>query len=939
MNYKTINRLKVRSFWFLGLAFFIALLSACVGDSILSDEDRLSSNEAYAELLLRSSGTENSQKKAEYDSDINSLTVLVFKHDTNESPVFAYKAPVSAIKKQENGEFLVSTKLKVSQTENDQYSLALIANVDISDADLSAYKGFPKETLIKKLNFQSTHLDKDKEDYFWKDKYLPMYGESDPKHISKVPQVWGTIYMIRSVAKVTIDIQSNDQNLVFGELYIHNAVSKGRYASDVHSSFLEGNNTPSNTKVTLPDFNTNETQYTNWVKFVDFATQSATPIILSENEGGSRDDVDKTTCFVLGLKKDKDSKISYYRLDIPKMLESGGFDKEKTEPILRNRHYVVKVTHVEGEGAENPDDALKQEIEIDCTVQIGEWNTIKESYDLAGEYRFELDVREINFDDYSGNEITKTISYDSNVPAEKIYFKNSEKPTSITIDTYKLTINSKLNQLEISCHGVPKKNKNTVILCVENMEIPIDLYGIPEALTFFYPEIDVYTEGYYIESYPIDESNYLDVWLDKAFFGIENDAEIEFNTNSQEECGFEFRKLERISSKNTNGKWVNIQVPAQGKPNKNGKFECYLDFTISYPSVNKNYKLKYKTKFNLYASKKPEFSNLKILFVAYGYKLFPTDESGSEHYGNEGYLDKNGNKIDYNHNIGKLLFNEKLFGLEGTVKIKPFVYYKETQKLDPYLENNIIYQVSSLWDVNDLNEFDVIFYINSFIDNELRNRDLSNKVINYMNNKNHVFIQTPSSKVNRSIFSQYSDPIFNEFFGSKYLGFKLDIERTSRLVRNQRVPEINYSFPKIQEYGVDKKHIVFPSVANTLGKSLYEVYDDFNYINSSYLLDLASKYVITSTSIFLKAKSYTPIIVANENKNYMWIGSSYLFSDYAVNIDKDHLPIKGNHDSYGGLLSMSDKDLWEQVTGNDDTYNSYFFMNIMNWALTRANTK
>nr|WP_040310201.1 hypothetical protein [Bacteroides coprosuis] len=657
--------------------------------------------------------------------------------------------------------------MKVSQTENDQYSLALIANVDISDADLSAYKGFPKETLIKKLNFQSTHLDKDKEDYFWKDKYLPMYGESDPKHISKVPQVWGTIYMIRSVAKVTIDIKSNDQNLVFGELYIHNAVSKGRYASDVHSSFLEGNNTPSNTKVTLPDFNTNETQYTNWVEFVDLGIQSATPIILSENEGGSRDDVDKTTCFVLGLKKDEDSKISYYRLDIPKMSESGGFDKEKTEPILRNRHYVVKVTHVEGEGAENPDDALRKDDQIEATLYVVEWNEINSDIEFEGnpldpdeflKFTGENQSRNIYFnykDEHDSNSagnntITKTISLASNIIGSRIAVENPEvnpfaasfydKADDVIAEEFSLSITLDKDQWERALES-PKPYFTLYVLVksldqINKMRIPLRVYFPKQNTEMIDPNdknFQVETKGSYYAGVALDASSYLSVNIHQNVFTQYNGdpKTVKISTDAVNDYSFTGSATSKVIDSIS---YYPYEITSSGTPLKEG--EDLFTYTIEF-SEKANTKEGTINKIKLIGQftnpvtpkpiemAKPIAENLRILFIADDYA----------------YDGKPGHEDKY-VNLSKLLRSPSIFTLDlleknsslvenELIRVKPFEFRWYATKYNYNFDNeprNIIYWAPSIRDaktiedqyIKGLDSFDIVFYIRSSNKNESR---------------------------------------------------------------------------------------------------------------------------------------------------------------------------------------------------------------------------
>ena len=938
MNYKTIKRLKVRSFYFLGFAFFIALLSACVGDSILSEEDRLSSNEAYAELLLKSSGTVNSENKAVYDSDINSLTVLVFKHDRDKNPVFAYKAPVSAIKKQENGKFLVSTKLKISQTEDDKYSLALIANEEISDADLASYKGFPKETLIKKLNFQSTHLDK--QDYFWKDKYLPMYGESEPKYISKVPQVWGTIYMIRSVAKVTIDIQSNDQNLVFGELYIHNAVSKGRYASDVHSSFLEGNNTPSNTKVTLPDFNTNETQYTNWVKFVDFATQSATPIILSENEGGSRDDVDKTTCFVLGLKKDKDSKISYYRLDIPKMLESGGFDKEKTEPILRNRHYVVKVNKVEGDGADNKEDALKKEVEIDCTVHIGEWNLLENEYEFEdlgeNEWLKAEDGRNFIFTDVDNSKDVVKLQFKTKIDSKRVeidlegndkFFK-LEKSNATTEG---FTLNCSVMESKWQEFTTSTQAYYTISLVVkdhkevkEKMRVPLRIYAPKQDISEIAPNDPNFKQkiiGKYIRGTKVDaKQHYIECrvavsYLTSLGVGLE-DLSIFTNTVN----GYKFAKntIGTQEARNSDGFYI-IKVPASGTPINEGIDNFTLNYKFS-KSVGDNQNFT-TTKYTQLSNEvivenlvDPYVENLRILFVADGYSFSEDAGSFGKHI-----------------NMGRVLRGERNFslmkGVNEAIRVKPFefrhctTYY--TWNVDD-IPRNIIYWAKNLKEVEDVlfkdtrdeyvskwEDFDIIYYIRSSNPNELRENKYAKVLKTFVESKDKVLVQTPSSRMKERILSDenYEDPL---------LGLK--VERSSALFSNQRAVKIN------------ERSVGFPYKEGETSSG--SEFRDFNYVTSK--LKSSQYKSLAEIRVVKKLVQDYPAIIRKEGDmgNHLWIGSSYFFIDKVLKATVSGVPNSTYLLTKGGWLNANG-DFITIGEHKEKVHNSTYFLDTMRWAINK----
>ncbi len=1031
---------------FVGVFLLLSLLSACINDSTLAEFDVLSEDEAYVELLLQSKAGSLTASSAvlDSDSDIQSLSVLVFEHDEqNKEGVLAYKAPVKSINAKQDGTFSVIARLQVSQSEQQKYSLSLFGNTAISNIELEEYLGAPKTEVVKEFAFKANQ-GSNRSSYLWgESNLLPMYGESGVHVISKLPQILGPIYMIRSVAKVSIDLSKAKHNGIANpeielvESYVFNAVAKGQYASKYHHYFTDKEKKdsliPHNDLVSWPFFSEDESPYLGWIPLKNSNEKSLMPIYLAENRGGIIGDVRTTTCFIIGLKLAGSGEVSYYRLDIPHptTYDSAGnpveYDQVHTEPILRNRHYTIAVSNIQGPGAASKEEALSERQAHEIVLRIQDWNEWSRNYSLEGEVQFAITERDIllpyEIDEYTNwkkgvsvRYISPKIYYQTNLEPEQIVLKvanelelkassseelvngryhysfgSDERGTYLQIE---LKLEQENNAVVSVANHTGKPEEVNQIADLEPQEFELQVAGTifpmnvsPKAVQvqeYINPlgadkRVKVIPYGMYVKNsipttkyYDTDEDlknaeHYIELLLPYDGEVVkEGNYVLAGNTKEgavgQLQNGLTFQMYRDYPNRDESAymvkieqehiriiqdeqgsvqKFASIKIPGfgmSGPETESSRPYQALFFIFTKKGIYKGY----SDIFNIRVlPREPEYKKSKVLFVADGY-TFNYEKAFEEGSSN------------VNKNLARVLYNPKIFGLEeeSTIKVEPFIsdIYAYNDEGEQVIQKNVsrvdhVVQLTQLGSAANIENYDVIFYLKSAKPNELLSEELApyrEVIAKRVKEKKLVFIQSPAKD---SGDGEYVDPLM-----SLVAGEPVKVELSSLLINNQRHVEVDldkigapfssfnydyYSSKNLQKTNLKSlNRLLYPLAVETVIASTHRA--DVSYL--AYVsTDLPS--VITDLSWLGFAKELTEnpfrinrVVLAEIQKNYLWIGSSYLFLDRATQtrkIEGYYYPSFRKAKSITGAFQSVSK----------ETYSLNFFIYLMHWSLHQINKK
>lgn len=300
------------------------------------------------------------------ESIIKEIDVLVF----NEiDKTFSYRIHGSGIVKVGN-EFKFNVMLKKSEVNQ---SFVVFANLRAS-VD-TAVKGFTTST-TKADALTKIKLTVDTK---WNTSGLPMWGESDKVHTigSSFTNI-GTIRMLRSMAKIDVTLNKGGvvPNFELNVVELHRAMNEvqggpneSNYTKDAGSLVANFPSVPSSAAPL-----TMALSYSVPVGSSEIIDQIYTPESLNSSK-----DKDTRTCLLIGGRfGGSSSAVTWYRVDI----SNGTIFYD----ILRNFHYKVNITKVNGPGFPNQAEALASEPMNNIVVTITSSNLGDSEVVFDGQY-------------------------------------------------------------------------------------------------------------------------------------------------------------------------------------------------------------------------------------------------------------------------------------------------------------------------------------------------------------------------------------------------------------------------------------------------------------------------------------------------------------------------------------------------------------------------
>ncbi|MDR2844142.1 MAG: FimB/Mfa2 family fimbrial subunit, partial [Candidatus Symbiothrix sp.] len=288
------------------------------------------------------------------------------------------------------GRIIKPKELRATLPFKNNMRLVLIANaheqVRALQSSLSTSSVRDKKTLLAKLEFSALNSDgswNTSEGYT----RFPMWGEASTL-ISVTPATSGTvpvatISLLRMIAKIDVEVSGGAVNkFKLKNVRLYNYVSKGRIVPDSVKV------TDNQITVTAPTLPVDYTQPSAPV-FTDYTDFSAPGVMdkamrgviyAFETKAPDISEPSDAACLVVG--GEFEETMSYYRIDF--------WDKTKEVflPLLRNNHYVVKITNVMGRGYATPEEAFKNK-GVNVAYDILQWNE-----------DVNADIKNVIFDNY-----------------------------------------------------------------------------------------------------------------------------------------------------------------------------------------------------------------------------------------------------------------------------------------------------------------------------------------------------------------------------------------------------------------------------------------------------------------------------------------------------------------------------------------------------------
>lgn len=335
----------------------------------------------------------------------------------------------------EKGESIDGNKFDVDvpfPNDTEEYYFHVVANIDtkIDNAELSKLKGKTYTELHDLLQSESGSLSSNTN--------LPMWGlySSDKSFTAgTMPRNIAGVKLIRSLARLDVGVGQRVNGVWNGKK--NNATSNVPFklkGVEVYSTYDKYSFTPSSSEMMRinglnydlptmavtepshvgnivasghPSYSTNNTGDT---VSPDYSiTQIYIPeALVKNNEDSAPNDINHTTrCgLIISGYYDSSNELTYYRVDFKGSSSS-------LINVLRNHHYLINITDVNGIGYDSPADAYRgQTMNMETTVV--EWTVSEGEVYFDGTNRFSLESGEITL--YGASNVSKRLKVSSSVP-------------------------------------------------------------------------------------------------------------------------------------------------------------------------------------------------------------------------------------------------------------------------------------------------------------------------------------------------------------------------------------------------------------------------------------------------------------------------------------------------------------------------------------------
>ncbi|NDV66223.1 BACON domain-containing protein [Bacteroides sp. 224] len=389
------------------VSILLLLFSAC------SEEAREGGSiEKNGEMLLMldlkvpvSSSTTRALDKDKEDK-VQTVDVLVF----DEAGIYQYRKSADVTD--------ASFKVYLKKSGEDKHRLVVLANLkneinsidpDLTDGTFGVSQHTQKEDILKLITFESTgNWDTDNLAYT----ALPMWGETVAKEISaSTPSnSFGTIYLLRAVARIDVGLDFDQgsnlpqglSNFVLKSVEIRNSYSQG-YAAPLTGKW---SSTPEDRLPSIPDPvpAINEDGSKPVYSISDSETGKygfVHEIYVSEYDNKTAADNDARFCLIIGGLYAGASAPTYYRIDL--------LDAQNAPlDILRNYHYRINITRVNGPGYGSEDTAFGSEpINMETDVYAWEEGGLN---DIESDGQYQLAVDRSSLTLYKEGEPAETVN-------------------------------------------------------------------------------------------------------------------------------------------------------------------------------------------------------------------------------------------------------------------------------------------------------------------------------------------------------------------------------------------------------------------------------------------------------------------------------------------------------------------------------------------------
>lgn len=391
--FENAKRLKNRlSFLVVAISLMLSLLISCSNETETEYNDINLISTDYNIKLAYSDQLHNLSDNAIFETKVKNMTVLVFlpTEDTDKGRdtdklIFHNVGEVIKTTSSSNGSFNdFKLRLKVPLNSK-KATLMFIANCD----ELSNNYNFKNKSLSQVSKMILFHTQNESGDFKWNmnnastlvNETLPMWADKDVdlRAIGQSKKL--NIELIRAVNRVDlkfgtqIDLTNNDitkpdtDKYQFRSVYVYHIPKKGLVAG------IRNSITDNFQNIALPE-EALETPY-----IIDLPSITSKPIekmiYLPENRGQlNQKPRNEVTTFVIGIfnpKFNSTNNIRYFKVNRDNLVGNVEYNGD----LNRNTRTVISVNQINGNGYRTPEEALKEEADLNTTFTVEDW-TIKQ---------------------------------------------------------------------------------------------------------------------------------------------------------------------------------------------------------------------------------------------------------------------------------------------------------------------------------------------------------------------------------------------------------------------------------------------------------------------------------------------------------------------------------------------------------------------------------
>lgn len=297
------------------------------------------------------------------ETAIDDIVIMVFERNQSGEYVFSYIPEIVAKTSQNHLKLLLTREIPLIK-------LAIIANAQLTVGGGEVYQGSTKvvasgENLKTAFNDILFECSENNVTSGWTGRTIPMWWQmgEELNIADQRDMIYGSIWLLRAVAKIVISSAASDFTLT--EAYLYNCPKSGKVAADyanIERYDLGNRNGPTINAASVPTL----LQKHGLLKIDEGAAiyvPEAVAPVAKDGNGAMYPCHPDATCLVVGGRYAGSERTTYYRIDITS-LESGSTSHTSTMTtvdygeILRDYRYDITITEVRSEGTATPYEAL-----------------------------------------------------------------------------------------------------------------------------------------------------------------------------------------------------------------------------------------------------------------------------------------------------------------------------------------------------------------------------------------------------------------------------------------------------------------------------------------------------------------------------------------------------------------------------------------------------